>query len=137
MVGNFLGRLPDWRIQPWIYPPGTALSLHSDGGRYAGALTFFFHQQWKLHWGGWLVVMNSEANVSGSLSVPVFDDDLEAAAIADPGLGRMIMPLPNRLVVLAGSALHLVSRVDPTAGDRSRLSVGGFFLRPGQSEPTT
>lgn len=45
---------------PWIYPPGSGLSLHQDGVLYTGAFTYFAHPEWRLHWGGHLMVLDSK-----------------------------------------------------------------------------
>ena len=45
----------DFTVAPWIYPCGSALSLHQDGFRYSGAFTYFAHRSWNIHWGiGWI-----------------------------------------------------------------------------------
>ena len=49
----------DWvalYLSPWLYPVGSALSLHQDGERVSGAFTFFTHTRWSVHWGGELHV---------------------------------------------------------------------------------
>jgi hypothetical protein len=55
-VEHLIGRGgADWRrlsAAPWVYPPGSGLSLHQDGVLYTGAFTFFAHREWRIHWGG-------------------------------------------------------------------------------------
>lgn len=122
----------DWQrlsITPWIYPEGTGLSLHVDGGRYSGAYVFFFHDQWRLQWGGWLAVLSHEQDVSRTVVNEAVEADVVERSVDHVGHGRIILPKPNRLVVLSGGAPHMVSRVDHNAGDHLRLSLGGFFSR--------
>jgi hypothetical protein len=120
---------------PWIYPAGTGLSLHADSARYSGSYTFFLHQNWGLHWGGYLMVFNpakyhnSEARVpySEGFVLPWLSDEVETAQFAEPGLALAILPRPNRLVVIAPTAYHMIARVDANAGQNARVSVAGFF----------
>ena len=44
---------------------------------------------------------------------------------------RVVLPRPNRLVVIAGGNYHAIKRVDPAAGDHVRCSIAGFFMRSG------
>src|SRR5437016_13325354 len=49
----------DWfalYLAPWLYPVGSALSLHQDAANYTGAFTFFVHERWGVHWGRELIV---------------------------------------------------------------------------------
>jgi hypothetical protein len=130
LVGNQGTEWQRLSITPWIYPEGTGLSLHIDGGSYTGAYVFFCHDQWRLQWGGWLIVLPPYQRAASRAAV---DGDVEALDVERNvdriGHGRIILPKPNRLVFLAGDAPHMVSRVDPNAGDHLRLSLGGFFHR--------
>ena len=65
----------DWSrlsFAPWVYPPGSGLSLHRDGYKYSGAFTFFAHLEWGLHWGGHLVVLDAQTaqRTTSELSPP-------------------------------------------------------------------
>ncbi len=77
------------------YPPGSFLRWHADRDGYRGAYVFYTHGSWKEGDGGELLVR---------------------------GAGR-ILPLPNRLVVLAPGPRH---RTLPAR--RERHSVAGFLL---------
>jgi hypothetical protein len=126
----------DWTamfLSPWLYPVGSALSLHLDGGAYSGAFTYFVHTRWSLHWGGELLVLPPRATTpSGSprghaerwLSE---EDDLDAQAGA--GLATCVFPRPNRLVLVGPDRPHMIRRVDTNAGAHARASLAGFFLR--------
>lgn len=128
---------------PWIYPVGSGLSLHQDGRTYSGAFTYFAHQEWRLHWGGHLLVLDSRTGSRGANSDwggPVaFDDRQESLRAFDPGFALTIFPKPNRIVFLSPRALHLLTRVDTNAGQQARISVAGFFHRgtplPGTGAP--
>jgi hypothetical protein len=129
----------DWAklsLTPWIYPVGSGLSLHQDGSAYSGAFTFFVHQEWRLHWGGHLLVLDSRTRSRRSSSgehAPAFlDDRQESARAFDPGFALTVLPKPNRIAFLSPEALHLLTRVDPNAGQAARISIAGFFHREAQ-----
>lgn len=121
----------DWaaiEVCPWIYPPGSALSLHWDGRVYTGGFTYFLHPSWDTHWGGELMVLPSR-------EYPAIDPEVFFGDSEDDGIGLYIPPKPNRLVLIGPNRPHRIARVDRNAGSHVRLSVAGFFLaRPGKSE---
>jgi hypothetical protein len=115
----------DWggiEFVPWIYPVGSALSLHCDGMGYSGAFTYYTHSEWGEHWGGELVVMPP---VDPSSPPPGWMTDEQ---VTDSGIGLSIAPRPNRLVLMGANRPHRIVRVDRNAGAHMRLSVAGFFL---------
>ena len=109
-------------VSPWIYPAGSALSLHRDAVAYKGSYGFYFHGEWRLHWGGWLLVADDAGEPTRRR---VFDEAAEPPPSASRG--HWVAPMPNRLVVLSPCADHLIARVDPAAGSALRLSIAGFF----------
>lgn len=111
-----------------LYPQQTGLSWHMDGGRYAGAYIYYAHRVWNAQWGGELLL--ADLPPGRRLVRDHLDNALESELILDRGVGRYIMPKPNRLVVLRGGVLHQLRKVDPAAGDHVRCTIGGFFLRP-------
>jgi len=120
-------------LAPWVYPVGSGLSLHQDGGRYSGAYTFFVHPDWKLQWGGGLIVLDPATDLRKQNDESSWlDDSEENSGIWEPGLGTVILPKPNRLVFLSPLAHHLMSRVDAAAGMRARVSIAGFFRKSAQ-----
>lgn len=122
-------------VTPWIYPVGSALSLHRDGFDFTGAYTYFLHKRWNVHWGGYLLVFDENTKLpcseTSSLadSLLWIDESREEARILEPGLARCIFPKPNRLVLLGPNVQHLLSRVDTNAGAYSRISIAGFFRK--------
>jgi len=118
---------------PWIYPAGSGLSLHQDGSSYSGAFTYFAHQEWRLHWGGQLLVLDprtrSRQASPSEIGRPFLDDRQESLRAFEPGFALAVFPKPNRIAFLSPTALHLLTRVDPNAGQAARLSVAGFFHR--------
>jgi len=127
----------DWAgiyLCPWLYPVGSALSLHQDAAKYTGSFTFFLHLRWRLHWGGELFVY-PPADPARLGSLPglghdhpwMSDDGPEDDMIADVAVA--ISPSPNRLVLLGEDRPHRVARVDQNAGAHVRASIAGFFLR--------
>jgi hypothetical protein len=119
-------------LTPWIYPVGSGLSLHKDGAAYSGAFTYFAHPEWRLHWGGHLLVLDPRTPVRGRQpeAPPFFDDRAESRRAFDPGFALTVFPKPNRIAFLPPGALHLLTRVDANAGQAARVSVAGFFHRP-------
>ncbi len=125
----------------WVYPHGTALSMHDDGsGVYTGAYVYFLNPTWRPHWGGLLVMMDEEANKI------IYDhrekiDQLDYykkkffhangldEMLVDHGFGKCIFPKGNRIVFIANDAYHMVTRVNEAAGDNLRMSIAGFFNR--------
>ena len=127
----------DWAgiyLCPWLYPVGSALSLHQDAAKYTGSFTFFVHSRWRLHWGGELFVYPpaDPARLGNSPALGhdhpwMSDDGPDEAMIADVAVA--ISPSPNRLVLLGEDRPNRVARVDQSAGGQVRASIGGFFLR--------
>jgi hypothetical protein len=116
----------DWAgmfLCPWLYPAGTALSLHRDSGNYSGAFTFFAHPRWRVQWGGELLIVEPPYEGSGSTS------DWDDEDVAQPSLATCVFARPNRLVLVGPDRPHMIGRVDHSAGDRVRTSIAGFFLR--------
>ncbi|HPF13391.1 MAG: 2OG-Fe(II) oxygenase [Planctomycetes bacterium] len=121
----------DWRkvsARPYVYPARTGLSWHRDDSElYAGAYIYYAHPVWDAHWGGELLVAEEVAD-----DLPImahrFETGSYSEALLERGMGRFVMPKPNRLVILAG-APHAVAPVSPAAGHNIRASVSGFFLR--------
>lgn len=119
----------DWiglYLAPWLYPVGSALSLHRDAERYSGSFTFFAHTRWSVHWGGELMVSHAPEPATRGDAPWISEDGLDD----DPGVWTGLTPRPNRLVLLGPDRPHRIARVDANAGARVRASVAGFFLRP-------
>lgn len=119
---------------PWVYPPGSALSLHADAQGGAGSYIYFAHPEWRPHWGGMLCVLDRDTPSCGDLN-PWLDDREEARRALSPGHGVFIYPKPNRLVFMAADALHFVTKVEQT----NRISIAGFFHEktPAYGRPAT
>lgn len=131
--------------EPWnvltfnstIFPPGTGLGWHADGG-HSAAFIYYAHPQWRDSWGGELLLDGSTA--SNDLVEANFDPvprpgsshqdlyrNVSGAFVASGGYGTFIEPKPNRLVVLASGVRHTVKKVEMTAGEAFRAAVSGFF----------
>lgn len=117
-------------LTPWIYPCGTALGMHRDDGDFDGSFIFYTVPEWDVHWGGLLHCVADESE-RGPLAPPILDMTAERASVSTIGRGMWIAPVRNRLVTLAAQVSHFISRVDTSAGDRSRLSIAGFVHRNG------
>ena len=100
-----------------------------------GLTRFLAHREWNVHWGGYLLVLDSRTpapTYSNDLLGPHvswIDDASENSLVLDPGFAQCIFPKPNRLVLIAPDAQHLLSRVDVNAGQHPRISVAGFFRK--------
>jgi len=100
------------------------LSMHYDGQAVAGAFAFYMHEYWPIRLGGWLAVMHA---YDEDFDLAVSEDRAVAEGSTEYTYGSLIIPTPNRLVVLSSRARHLISRVDHTAGDHLRMSLSGGF----------
>lgn len=129
----------DWRCfsaRPYVLGRGDALSWHTDKAGRTGAYTFFLHSRWSAGYGGELHIACSGAEQGvdvtasdpGSEGRPLDHAEL-TERLLEAGVGRFVVPKPNRLVVMKPGTLHAVRRVDADAGDWLRASISGFFLR--------
>jgi len=123
----------DWHyliLSMYIYPAGSRLSWHGDGVEYTAALTYYCHTQWSPHWGGELLVANTPPlemmpKVDYEVLASIDHRQLDAFINAF-GVGHMIVPKPNRMVLMKSGTCHMVNRVDQAAGDHLRMSVVAF-----------
>lgn len=118
--------------RPYVYPRETGLSWHVDDHElYAGAFIYYAHPVWNAHWGGELLVGETDGQ-----ELPImgyrFETEPYSEQLLEVGCGNFIMPKPNRLVLLSG-APHMVAKVSSAAGQNVRATVAGFFLRPSKS----
>ena len=122
-------------VNPFLHPRGTGLSLHRDGIIYTGAVVFYVHREWNVHWGGHLLILDSRTGAGVDVDDPqlysFLSDENENRVVTEPGIALCILPKPNRLVILNGNAYHMITRVDDNAGDRPRITLSGFFIKPG------
>lgn len=144
----------DWRTlaaAPRIYERGSSLYWHRDTPSVVtGSCTYYAHKEWNVQWGGELFIAHPDAlsipeergpsmltpqevmgrgmvQLSGHLDNSEVNDELLRM-----GMGYYIMPKPNRIVIMRTGNPHMISKVQPAAGDHVRLSVTMFLIRPGQ-----
>jgi hypothetical protein len=122
-VGAVVGEHASVSFCPWVYPPGSGLSLHADELGGAGSYIYFAHSEWRPHWGGLLCVLDRDTPSCNDLNSWV-DDREEARRALSPGHGVFIFPKPNRIVFMAADAMHVMTRVERA----NRISIAGFFL---------
>jgi len=120
-------------VTPWIYRRGAGLSMHRDRG-CVGAFIYYVQPEWHFQWGGHLLVLDPRtspdlAPESLEQSYLWLAEEERNRIAADPGLATCVLPKSNRIVFLHPLALHMVTRIDPDAGDHPRISFGGYFLR--------
>jgi Rps23 Pro-64 3,4-dihydroxylase Tpa1-like proline 4-hydroxylase len=115
--------------------------MHDDGsGVYSGAYVYFMNPEWRLHWGGLLLLMEGEGNrllYEHRAEVDQIDfyrrkwlhmNQMDAL-LMEHGFARCIFPKRNRIVFIANNAYHMVTRVNEAAGDHLRMSIAGFYNR--------
>ena len=90
----------------FVYNPGARAAWHRDDNEYRGAFIYYVHEKWEPSWGGELLISHDRPGT---------------------GDGVFVAPLPNRLVILQGGALHSVASVSARTGGLARTSVAGFF----------
>jgi hypothetical protein len=137
-VQHLVGAPGEWQaftVTPWVYPMGSGLSLHADTHRYTGAFTYFLHPEWRLQWGGMLVVLDkttpkpADELTGNAVRPPFLSDEVDQARVWSPGMGRVVLPKPNRLVFISPESDHLITKVDSAAGQNPRISLAGFFQK--------
>jgi hypothetical protein len=125
-------------VTSWIYPPGTGLSMHTDGGAYTGAFVYYLSPTWRTYWGGMLLLADEEANRAvhdyrNSHDQQTFYELKWLNAnnvdelMMEHGLAKCIFPKKNRIVFIHNQAYHMVTRVNEAAGDNLRISLAGFY----------
>jgi len=126
-------------VTGWIYPPGTGLTMHTDGHGYSGAFVYFLSPTWRTHWGGLLLLGDDEMNRAVHAYRDQQDEDDFYARkwlnrnhtdelMMEHGFARCVFPKRNRIVFIHNEAYHMVTRVNEAAGDNPRMSLAGFFL---------
>ncbi|ADI12091.1 hypothetical protein SBI_08973 [Streptomyces bingchenggensis BCW-1] len=133
----------DWRTASrtcWTYPAGAQLSWHNDSDTtQTGSYVWYVHPQWGASWGGELLVVDESASqlvaraIEAGLVRPgepesPLNSEAESKVLFSAPDPVCVQARPNRMVLLMRDTFHTVRRVDPSAGDRSRCSVAGFFL---------
>ena len=144
----------DWRTlaaAPRLYERNSSLYWHRDTPAVVtGSCTYYAHPEWNVQWGGELFIAHpaaleipsrygpsmiapKEVMGRGLVQLSGHLDNREVnEALMTPGMGRYVMPRPNRLVVMRTGNPHMISKVQPAAGDHVRASVTLFLIRPGQ-----
>jgi len=146
----------DWltlAAAPRLYERGSSLYWHRDTPAVVtGSCTYYAHPTWNIQWGGELYIAHPDARnipeshgpsmispkeVMGRGTVPMSGhlDNTEAnEALMETGMGYYLMPKPNRLVVMQTGNPHMISKIQPAAGDHVRASVTMFLIRPGHEQ---
>jgi hypothetical protein len=118
--------------RPYLYPRGAGVSWHEDSGPYSGAFIYYTHPEWNVRWGGELLVAVADPTLNGPNQGVSnrFDNHKENEELLRAGMGRFVLPKPNRLVFIAPGYRHAINKVTATAGDHMRASLAGFFVTP-------
>ena len=91
------------------YKPGTRLVWHVDAS-YLGAFAMYFSGEWQENWGGYFAVEGDNPDHN------------------ELGVGRIISPRLNRMIVFRSGLKHAVLSVANDAGE-ARVGLSGFFVR--------
>jgi hypothetical protein len=140
-VGKFEIDWDYFYCRPYIYPINSGLSWHQDLHQsISGAYTFYCHPEWNVSWGGELLLMNAKDvfqntvenlyNEKIGLIGSHIDNTKINEVLLKRGHGIFIQPKPNRLVLIKKGILHTIKKVDSTAGNKLRLTLQGFFMKP-------
>jgi hypothetical protein len=127
--GNNIGNIV---MTPFIWPPGTGLSWHTDKN-YMGAFTFYVHKNWNANWSGEFLTIEGDKCIPrpNNFKINVFDDSIVNEFIMNNSIGQFIYPKPNRLVFNRSGEngiLHKVNKSSLQAKDR--LTIQGFISYP-------
>lgn len=144
----------DWRTlvaAPRLYERNSSLYWHRDTPSVVtGSCTYYAHPEWNVQWGGELYIADASAldipdgfgpsmrppqDVMGlgRMQVSGHLDNREVnAMLMESGYGHYVMPKPNRLVVMKTGNPHMITKIQPAAGDHVRASVTMFLVRPGK-----
>jgi Rps23 Pro-64 3,4-dihydroxylase Tpa1-like proline 4-hydroxylase len=120
--------IKDVSLKVHIYRSGAEIHWHKDWMHNA-SYSFYAHKKWDYSWGGNLLVAAKETaeNPQIEQSGRLLNLEQESKTILNPGLGRYIAPLPNRLVIIPPNLYHKVERVDHSSGNNCRVSLTGFI----------
>jgi hypothetical protein len=134
----------------YLHPQGSSLDWHDDGGRFAGAYTFYAHPRWHASWGGELMIVEDPIgreplpdkrhmrdgrieSISASWNV-IHKDDLSAMLFERTTSTEFVFARPNRIVFLTRGLWHKISNVKHNA-PFPRCAIAGFFLTDADSTP--
>jgi hypothetical protein len=124
----------DWGallLTPCLYRRGDAISWHTDGFSYTGALAYYPHLEWNCLWGGELLFVDERTRKDPRHFARKYllDNPEENERLLDPGVGRFVFPRPNRLVLIAAGNEHMLAEIRGAAGNNVRASFAGFFVK--------
>gem|GEM_PF-3615114 len=110
-----------------IYPVGSALGWHNDRRIQVGAIAFYCHKVWEPDFGGELLIGQQLYKPEDYEKSDRLRKDWQFEQILREPVIDAIMPVPNRLVLLAPNILHCIRRVDINAGNHARMSLTAFL----------
>jgi len=109
-------------VRPFLYARGSSLGWHTDGAKVA-AYTYYLHDTWGPDWGGEISVLECEPGMhSRNANAFSFPKELIHYDV------KQFFPVPNRFILIKGSAWHCVRRVEAAAGSNLRMALSGFFF---------
>lgn len=137
----FLRDYPGWNqlgVQAFIYPVGTGVTWHLDGGDTGrlAALIYYAHPIWHTSWGGELLIGPASCakpfrSIDSSDQSPFLrmSHPFDTRELLDSAIPHCVFPKPNRLVLIRSGVPHSIKRVDAAAGEAFRASISGFFFQ--------
>lgn len=122
------------------WPRGEGLSLRKqDNDTHAGRFIYFLPPAWNVHWGGLLMAFEKESvveertrfrqNAHNRWHPNWLDRHDDTALASDQGVGRCILPRPNRVVFLNPDVYSSITPITDATGKRLPLIVSGDFWR--------
>lgn len=111
----------------YSYAAGDCLLTHDDTVQSASAgstgqstplrrlaLVCYLHEEWNPDWGGELIIYSAK--------------EMPGRSQPELSVTHCILPKPGALVLFTVPRFHRVCRVDEVCGDRTRLSIAGWFM---------
>lgn len=107
---------------PYVWPPKSNISWHSDGVGRVGTFSFYVHREWNAEWGGEFMLTGTTFDGKrGQLQNEATD-----RAVLAQGHGTWISPVRNRLVINPSNMLHKTNKT--TENSKARMSIQGFLF---------
>jgi Rps23 Pro-64 3,4-dihydroxylase Tpa1-like proline 4-hydroxylase len=140
---NFAKDYKNFAMQCHAYPVNSKNPWHHDLG--FTTYTYYLHRHWQINWDGTLMIIPLAAGVKYQQELELlknsvqydsykdvapmemFEQSSKFQSIIDHGLGIFVSPKPNRLVLINKNVIHGITRVDPDAGQNSRVTLTGFI----------
>lgn len=116
-------------INTFVYPAGAGFVWHRDDRTYTGTCIFFAHTHWNVAWGGEVFLFDEDFEPKENTPFQCFPGRPDKEDMLNKGICLCVMPKPNRLILMKQGVYHRVNRVDADAGESTRVSLTGSFIK--------